>query len=148
MGDIRNSVHGINHGIPPIFFQLCNTEFRELPRNFRQFRTEYGSYGSTKNTRNSVLSWFISYRHLAPKFQNSLSAFVLALLPVEWNNDLDSEECILLRGELCKSVSGHIVYRHMLNHNSWLVGTLLQKELVLTGLERWRLHAESILQVA
>jgi hypothetical protein len=30
------------------FVQLCDTEFREIPRNFRQFRTEYGSYGKYK----------------------------------------------------------------------------------------------------
>ncbi len=58
MGDIQNSVHGNYLGIPQNFVQLCNTEFREIPRNFRQFRTEYRSYGSTKNRRNSGLMEF------------------------------------------------------------------------------------------
>ncbi len=58
LGDLWNSVHGRNHGIPQNFVQLCHSEFREIPRNFRQFRTEYGSYGSTKNKRNSVLTEF------------------------------------------------------------------------------------------
>jgi hypothetical protein len=30
-----------------------DTEFRIIPRNFRQFRMAYGIYGSNKNVRNS-----------------------------------------------------------------------------------------------
>jgi hypothetical protein len=35
-----------------------DTEFRIIPRNFRQFRMAYGIYGSNKNVRNSVLTEF------------------------------------------------------------------------------------------
>ncbi len=55
MGNILNSVHGNNHEIQKNFVQLCDTEFREIPWNFRQFRTEHGS---TKNRRNSALTEF------------------------------------------------------------------------------------------
>ncbi len=58
LGDIRNSAHGNYHGIPENFVQLWDTEFREIPWNFRQFRTEYGSYGRTKTRQNSVLTEF------------------------------------------------------------------------------------------
>jgi hypothetical protein len=37
---------------------LRDTEFRIIPRNFRQFRMAYGIYGSNKNVRNSVLTEF------------------------------------------------------------------------------------------
>jgi hypothetical protein len=141
-----------------ILYMEIITEFRKIlsnyaTRNSANFRGILGN--SARNTQVTEVQKthgipcchdsYPFYWHLAPKFQNSLSAFTLALLPVEWNKELDStKECILIRGELCKSVSGYIAYRHMLNHNSWLVGTLLQKELVLTGLKRWRLHTASI----
>ncbi len=32
------------------FVLVCETEFRKIPRNFRQFRTDYGRYGNKKNT--------------------------------------------------------------------------------------------------
>jgi hypothetical protein len=51
LGNIGNSVHGNYHGIPRNFVRLCDMEFHEIPRNFRQFSTEYGS---TKNRWNSV----------------------------------------------------------------------------------------------
>ena len=54
LGNIGNSVHGNYHGIPRNFVWLCDMEFHEIPRNFRQFSTEYGSYGSTKNRWDSV----------------------------------------------------------------------------------------------
>jgi hypothetical protein len=40
------------------FGRICDTEFRIIPRNFRQFRMAYGIYGSNKNVRNSVLTEF------------------------------------------------------------------------------------------
>jgi hypothetical protein len=48
-----------NHGIPRNFVKLCDTEFREIPRNFRQFSREYGRDGGTQThkfqcRRNSV----------------------------------------------------------------------------------------------
>ncbi len=55
--------------------------------------------------------------------------------------DLSStEECTItsIRGEVCNSVSGYIVYRHVLNHNGLFLGTCLHKKLDLAGLERWR----------
>jgi hypothetical protein len=43
-----------NHGIPRNCVQLCDTEFRVILRNFRQFCTIW----STKNRRNSVSTEF------------------------------------------------------------------------------------------
>jgi hypothetical protein len=34
--------------------ELRDTEFRILPRNFREFRIAYGMFGSKKKVRNSV----------------------------------------------------------------------------------------------
>jgi hypothetical protein len=48
-----------NHGIPRNFVKFRDTKFRIIPRNFGQFRREYGIYGSKKHYgiprwRNSV----------------------------------------------------------------------------------------------
>jgi hypothetical protein len=40
------------------FVQLCYTEFREIQRNFRKFRTEYRRCGSAKNMRISLPTEF------------------------------------------------------------------------------------------
>jgi hypothetical protein len=50
---MRNSVQS---KIPQHSAAFRDTEFRIIPRNFRQFRMAYGIYGSNKNVRNSVLT--------------------------------------------------------------------------------------------
>jgi hypothetical protein len=52
---MRNSVQS---KIPRNSAAFRDTEFRIIPRNFRQFSMAYGIYGSNKNVRNSVLTEF------------------------------------------------------------------------------------------
>jgi hypothetical protein len=52
---MRNSVQS---KIPRNSAAFRDTEFRIIPRNFRQFHMAYGIYGSNKNVRNSVLTEF------------------------------------------------------------------------------------------
>jgi hypothetical protein len=57
-----------------------DTEFRIIPRNFRQFRMTYGIYGSKKNVRNSVLTEFRglpSNKHLSGCLMRQILTAVL-----------------------------------------------------------------------
>jgi hypothetical protein len=51
------------------------TEFRIIPRNFRQFRMAYGIYGSNKNVRNSVLTEFRGH----PTWKRKILCFLLKI---------------------------------------------------------------------
>jgi hypothetical protein len=73
--------------IPRKFTELYDTEFGGIPRNFSQFRTEYGIDGSKKNRRNSVSTEFRGHPRSNPG----------QLQLVHWQSDALSTRLDLIR---------------------------------------------------